>query len=110
MKLAVQECLHNIENEIYGETDIAITGPKMLANVYRKFYLETIDNNISLMESTKELSVKMLKHVIKDSKKYIYENGNELIITKFDNYDSIMYPPGKLDYHVLWKSKKVFNV
>jgi len=108
MKMAIQECLHNIENGIYGETDISITGPKMLANVYRKLYLETIDNNGSLMESTKELSVKMLKHVIKDSKKYIYENGNELIITKFDNYDSIMYPPGKVDYHILWNSKKVF--
>jgi mannosyltransferase OCH1-like enzyme len=109
MKMAVQECLHNIENGIYGETDISITGPAMLAKVYRKLYLDIINNNGSLMESTSQLSLKMLKHVIKDSKKYIYHDGNEAIITKFDNYDHIMYPPGKVDYHILWNSKKVFN-
>jgi hypothetical protein len=57
----------------------------------------------------------MLKHIILNGQKYIYDSrivklGNELIITKFDNYDSIMYPPGRLDYHVLWKNRSVFSL
>ena len=97
MKLAIQQTLYNIENGIYGENDVCITGPKMLENVYKPIYLET--------------PVKMLRHYIsREHKKYIRDLfDNELIITKFDNYDSIMYPPGKLDYHILWKNKQVFR-
>ena len=102
MKMAIDQCLYNIENGLYLDTDISITGPSMLGKVYREMYLETIDER-------KQLSVKMLKHVILNSQKYIYDNNNELIVTKFDNYDSIMYPPGRLDYHNLWKLKNVYK-
>lgn len=97
MKLAIEKAIYNIENNIYGETDICITGPAMLESVYKPIYFKT--------------PVKMLRHYISQEKqKYIRDLfDNELIITKFDNYDSIMYPPGKLDYHILWKNKKVFN-
>jgi hypothetical protein len=93
MKKAIETCLYNIENEIYGSSDISITGPKMLGTILENF----------------DLKVNMLNHVIVAQKRYIKDSLNKTIVfPKFENYDSIMYPEGN-DYHVLWNNRQVFN-
>jgi len=93
MEKAIETCLYNIENEIYGISDISITGPKMLGTILENF----------------DLKVNMLNHVIVAQKRYIKDSSNNtIVIPKFENYDSIMYPEGN-DYHVLWNNHKVFN-
>ena len=108
MKYAVNKCLYNIENEVYGTTDISITGPTMLNEVYSEL-IEKIRSGYN-----RDIPVKMLYHCIINEKKYIKESFSQkledfCIVTKFDNYDSIMYPNGRLDYHQLWNSRNVFK-
>jgi len=90
MKKAIEKCLYNIENEIYGDSDISVTGPKMFE---------------SLIDKEEYL---LLQHSILNKKRYITKNNSIIINTKFEDYDKIMYS-NKEDYHVLWKNKNIFN-
>jgi hypothetical protein len=108
LKAAIEKCLYNIENEIYGSIDISITGPWMLKDLPLEYP-----------------KVKMLKHIIQNNEKYIYYNSDLFIKTKFNNYQSIMYPDNSRDpdntlnpdnntstrscYNTLWSLKKVFT-
>ena len=97
MKESIETCVYNIENEIYGSSDISVTGPKMLGTIFEKMNFE---GNIG-----------MLYHLIINKKKYIKDSeNNTVVIPKFENYDSIMYPNGVLDYHILWNNKKIFKL
>jgi hypothetical protein len=96
LKAAIEKCLYNIENEIYGSIDISITGPWMLKDLPLEYP-----------------KVKMLKHIIQNNEKYIYYNSDLFIKTKFNNYQSIMYPDNNTStrscYNTLWSLKKVFT-
>ena len=92
IKAAIEKCLYNIENEIYGDVDISITGPWMLKSL-----------------SLDYPGVKILDHRILHGEKYIYNENIQIIKTKFENYHSVMYPPDREHYSTLWKERKVFK-
>ena len=93
IKEAIEKCLHNIENEIYGDIDISITGPWMLKDL-----------------SLDYPGVKVLQHRILQGQKFIYNENIQICKTKFENYHSTMYPQGMEHYSTLWKKRKVFNI
>ena len=98
MNHARKQCLKNIEKRYYGERDIDVTGPYMLARLYKRY-------------STKyQHKVKMLEHFIdyhKINVEQIKDGDKVLINTKFNNYYNIMYN-NKIRYTELWNKKNIY--
>jgi mannosyltransferase OCH1-like enzyme len=99
MNHARKQCLKNIERRYYGERDIDVTGPYMLARLYKRY---------SVKYGNK---VKMLEHYIDYTKvnvEQIKDGDRILIHTKFNNYYNIMYN-NKIRYTELWNKKNIYN-
>ena len=99
MNHARKQCLKNIEKRYYGERDIDVTGPYMLARLYKRYSLKYKDR------------VKMLEHFIDYNKvnvEQIKDREKVLIHTKFNNYYNIMYN-NKIRYTELWNKKNIYT-
>ena len=101
MKKAIDLCVYNITNELYGVSDIDITGPRMLSRV----------NACALNKFDAFNETKILHHVVGKIPELnkIQFNGKVVVNTKFSNYYKIMYPDDKEDYHKLYLNKNVFK-
>ena len=97
MKLAIDKCIENIKNNYYGNSDIEVTGPKMLGQIFENLCVGN-------------LGIKLLQHHRHKKIVDISSKGGKVVINcKFPNYQEIMYPYNSLDYHILWNNKDIYN-
>lgn len=94
IKYVIDKCIDNISNNYYGETDLAITGPKMLGEAWREW---------SKQNTAPVLWFKMEEdglHITHNKKTYFFKNVS--------NYGENVYNY-RTHYSTLWATKNVYN-
>lgn len=94
MKYVIDKCVDNIANNYYGETDLAITGPKMLGEALREWQKE---NSSSILWFKMEEDG---THITHNKKTYLFKNVS--------NYGENIYNY-RTHYSTLWATKNVYN-
>jgi mannosyltransferase OCH1-like enzyme len=95
-KLCIDEIVNNCKIKFYGFNSLAITGPCLLGNIFKKYYKDEYDSYIEFYINKYDNS--------------IYDKNNKKIIGVYDEYRSEQMKSGTLHYSLLWKQKNVFNL
>lgn len=99
---AIERCIYNISNRIYGRTCLAITSPHMLGDLYQEIH------NVSEVP---------LGEVGQDTIFYNHRLPNQfieaapdynLIRIKHPNHYNILYTVGER-YNIIWDKREMFN-
>lgn len=94
MKYVIDKCIENISNNYYGETDLAITGPKMLGD--------------SLREWSKNNTANILWFKMEDDGMHITHRSKTYIFKNVSNYGENVYNY-RTHYSTLWATKNAYS-
>jgi mannosyltransferase OCH1-like enzyme len=94
MKYVIDKCIDNISNNYYGETDLAITGPKMLGEAWREW--------------SKENNATVLWFKMEEDGMHLTNNGRTYIFKNVSNYGENVYNY-RTHYSTMWATKNVYN-
>lgn len=113
MKRCIEVALYNIENEIYGDCDLSITGPKLLSRVFEDFTGQKVEadkkygNGIRLIN---HIAVPRSYLCFSFTVGYLIEHGKKLFLTRYPLYyiDRLWYNTSDR-YSKLWEDRNVFH-
>lgn len=115
-KMSIDAISSQIREETYGENWFDITGPTILGKVFNCYFHGVCDNvNKKLLKpgitTYGTCKVKILSlYVPSFEEGYIKDNGKQVILTKFDNYHSVMYASKNITrYNELWEQRRVYK-
>ena len=103
--------MDNVNHRRYGVKVLDITGPYAVARAFNKIFNDTEDNyNFTFGSYEKNgYKIKTLQH---DGTTFLltYPNKEKAILTKFANYNSIMYGKRHIKpYGILWNERNIYK-
>lgn len=119
MYAAIEECVHRIENNYYGDSALDITGPLALADVVIKYY-NLRDSNLYLPKGLKSGNYlnpdgeMEYMHVLQHHDRRILDGTKTLIRTRIDGnviseYLAVSRLTSKKHYSYYWKDRNVYG-
>ena len=114
LKRTIDMILDNIKNRRYGENTTDITGPTTFQRAYNQTLGLPDRHPIPIgTVHTPLYKIRFLRHDYKDDDRantYIVdENDRNVIRTKFEGYEELMYSEGTPKYSQLWSERLVYR-
>lgn len=109
LREAIEMCLSNIENDFYGQSDLEVTGPWLLAKAFEKV------TGIKPQQGISNNGIKIIKHtrteICTTGGKITDLEGKIFFDTKYNSYssDRKWYNTAP-HYSILWKDKNIYNL
>jgi mannosyltransferase OCH1-like enzyme len=112
LRTAIDMCLYNIENNVYGTTCLEPTGPKLLGKAFLKHYpqyggrhSELIDeNSIIIGRGVRLPSLSQAK-----APKHLYFNPDFHVLIKCETCGQTQYWKNGNSYNTMWNNKEIYG-
>lgn len=114
LRRTIDMILDNIENRRYGINTTDITGPTTFQRAYNLCLGLPERHPIPIGRAdTPEFKIRFLRHDYREfdqANTYIVdENDRNVIRTKFEGYEEMMYVQGRVKYSVHWENRTVYT-
>jgi len=103
LRSCIEQSVHNIETNYYGETPLDITGPSMMGYQFHRFYGDWLNEGLT-SNSLVVLKNERYGRYVKDI------DGERVIHTRMPNKEKNQKRLWKQDYYsTLWKKREVYK-
>jgi len=106
----IEEVTNNIRNRYYGKCNLDVTGPMTVGKAYNKFMNRNeTEPMIHGNHIENGYKIKLLQTLVLENQFILDGFGNQVIRTKFPNYNHIMYYGRNVQrYGELWESHNIY--